>query len=281
MDEMKQCSKCGQWKPATGLYFYKNRGVSSGLQSTCKECDSEQNRRWRKLNSDREKERKRLYRETHSDEEKERSRRWREANPVRARELQRLWREEHPENAVRWRKENPEKLRESKRRSHEKHREKDNQRTRRWYRANLEKCREHHRNYYKNNREKAQEYSRHRETLKHNLPFAFDAIDERRALEYFHGRCAVCAEPLRDLFGERIPHLDHWIALSDLRPDNPGTVPWNMVPLCSQCNQSKHAQDPVEWLQKTFGKRKARQITTRIEEYFEWIKTQDGSERTA
>jgi 5-methylcytosine-specific restriction endonuclease McrA len=117
--------------------------------------------------------------------------------------------------------------------------------------------------------------------LKITLPYSFSFDDEARALDYFHGYCAVCGKPLRDLFGEIEPHLDHWIALSDPRLDNPGTVPTNMVPLCNKCNLSKHNADPVKWLNGKFGPRKAKQIQQRVEAYFQWVREQDGDNHTS
>jgi hypothetical protein len=73
--------------------------------------------------------------------------------------------------------------------------------------------------------------------------------------------------------------MDHWIALSDPRPDNPGTVPTNIVPLChgiGGCNNRKSNRDPVEFLETEFGVRRARQILTRINAYFAWVKEQGG-----
>ncbi len=71
--------------------------------------------------------------------------------------------------------------------------------------------------------------------------------------------------------------MDHWIAISDLRPDNPGTVATNMIPLChgiSGCNNKKQNKDPIEWMRQEYGTRKAKPIIARIEAYFEWVREQ-------
>ena len=75
---------------------------------------------------------------------------------------------------------------------------------------------------------------------------------------------------------------DHWIAISDKRPDNPGTVALNIVPLChtkpgapsgqSCCNNNKHNSDPVKWLTREFGVKKASELLHKIEAYFDYIK---------
>lgn len=39
MEDTKRCSKCGRVKPIDG--FYKNASMKDGLQTHCKECQSE------------------------------------------------------------------------------------------------------------------------------------------------------------------------------------------------------------------------------------------------
>src|SRR4030095_13167308 len=72
--------------------------------------------------------------------------------------------------------------------------------------------------------------------------------------------------------------IDHWIPLAD--PASPGTVPWNMLPLCHwkkntknsshapYCNASKGAKDPVVWLTEKLGPRKAKAKLKEIETFF-------------
>jgi hypothetical protein len=112
--------------------------------------------------------------------------------------------------------------------------------------------------------------SHRRRARKRNLPDSFTPADWQRALDYFHGCCAVCERPLNGIFHSA--HADHWIALSD--PNCPGTVPTNMVPLCGGtggCNQSKNDRPARVWLTQKFGKRKAAEILQRIETYFALI----------
>lgn len=71
-------------------------------------------------------------------------------------------------------------------------------------------------------------------------------------------------------------HQDHFIALTDTRPNNPGTVPTNIVPSCGICNDSKGNKNAAEWLIAKFGKRRAYAILKRIEIYFEWVKEQNS-----
>jgi len=245
-DGFKRCTKCGEVKAATHEFFAL-KGRRNELRSVCKDCQVKIGRQYRFNNPD----------------------------------IARKYRADHPEDVI-------EKRKRSKRNydaNPEKKRAKDRQR----YAANIEEMRKRNRQKYQKHRETKKAYNdRHRRenrgiyqqaalrrrSRKQKVPFFFSIADHRRALEYWHGYCAVCSRPLRDLFGEIEPHLDHWIALSDPRPENPGTVPTNMVPLCSSCNLSKNAYDPLKWLTRKYGSRKAKQIAQRIEVFFEWTRSQ-------
>jgi 5-methylcytosine-specific restriction endonuclease McrA len=180
-------------------------------------------------------------------------------------EVNRDWYEAHKEqknkSTMQWQKEHYEEVKERSRRWRENHRKHLRERDRRWRKKNLRKVRESHRK---------------RRSHQIDLSFDFSPADETRALEYWHGYCAVCGEPLRDLFGERVLHFDHWIPISDQRPNNPGTVPENMVPLCSKCNLSKNDTDPVLWLERRYSKNKVQKILKAIHDFFEWtVKTRE------
>jgi len=125
---------------------------------------------------------------------------------------------------------------------------------------------------------KFREYGRikthNRRARKRNLPNTFTPEQWRHALDYFHGCCAVCGRQMNDLFGEFYPAADHWIPLSYKGKDNPGTTATNIIPLChgvGGCNNKKNSTMPDEWLEREYGKRKAKEIIARIETYFESI----------
>lgn len=101
------------------------------------------------------------------------------------------------------------------------------------------------------------------------LPADFKPSDWQHALNYFNGCCAVCGRQLNDLLGDYPAQADHWIPMCAV--DCPGTVRTNIVPLCGQvggCNQLKGTKRPEQWLTERYGKRKAKQILSRIEAYF-------------
>lgn len=118
-----------------------------------------------------------------------------------------------------------------------------------------------------------------RAARKQNLPDSFTAADWARALHYFGHACAVCGRREGPFV---VLAADHWVALRDPRPDNPGTVPANIVPLCHAlkgvpadvlcCNNSKRSADPVAWLTRRFGPEQATLINVRIAGFFEMVR---------
>jgi hypothetical protein len=153
------------------------------------------------------------------------------------RELSRQYRKENPEKVReqtrRWRARNPEKARAQWTRSMNNLREERLAYNLYYRTAFPDKVKNASRRWRAKNPDKHRNYERRRNTRKKQLPFNFTVDDEKRALEYWHGCCAICGRQLRDLFGETEPQFDHWIPLTDKRPDNPGTVPENMVALCN------------------------------------------------
>lgn len=172
---------------------------------------------------------------------------------------------------------------------------------RKWYEANREHrasynrtYRESHREYFasymkewgeRNKEHKAATYKAwclanpHRSrarghryrSIKRGIPSTLSIVDWQAALDYFKGCCAVCGRP---------PGLwhtvsaDHWIPVTD--PNCPGTVPWNIVPLCHDkkhgsggCNNSKYNLNAADWLTRKFGKRKGQLILKQIETFLD------------
>jgi hypothetical protein len=108
---------------------------------------------------------------------------------------------------------------------------------------------------------------------KFGLPDNFNSQDWQHVVDYFHGCCAVCGRQANDLFGTHTLAADHWIPLTS--PDCPGTVPWNIVPLChglGGCNNQKHNADPVVWLTQKLGKPRAAKKLAEIAAFFETVR---------
>jgi len=169
---------------------------------------------------------------------------------------------------------NSEKLREAKRVYYAANSEKAREAKRVYRAANPEKVREASRVYRAANPEKGRVRNQRRRARKANLPNTLTTAEWQYAIDYFHGYCAVCDRPLKDLFVTHTASADHWIPLSK----GGGTTADNIVPLCSGedgCNNSKHNAMPEVWLALKFGKRKARAILQRINAYFELVKAKD------
>lgn len=114
------------------------------------------------------------------------------------------------------------------------------------------------------------EIQQKREARKLNLPDNFSQQYWERVLEYFNSCCAYCGN--QQGFWNRLC-MEHFIPL---RSSNcPGTVPSNIIPACKACNSSKGRKPPAEWLTQKFGARKAKQILTKIEQYFDTVRERE------
>ncbi len=149
-------------------------------------------------------------------------------------------------------------------------------RAREWYQNNPEQHRENTRAWLKKNPARAKHIAvvrrRRYQSRKEALPTTFTSADWDRAKSYFGECCAVCGRS-PGLFNGLA--MDHWIPLAS--PDCPGTIPTNIVPLCEGwdgCNPSKQHRNPIQWLTKRYGKRKAKIILKRILDYFTWVEQQ-------
>lgn len=117
------------------------------------------------------------------------------------------------------------------------------------------------------------------------LPRDFTKADWQYALSYFGDCCAICGRPVG--LWHRIAK-EHWIAIADIRPGNPGTVPTNIVPMCHAikggeggCNNTKSNRPVEEWLKEKFGARKANAIMKRINAFFQTVRQQGNLEGKA
>lgn len=251
---LKRCTSCGEAKPLD--QFSRDKKRSDGLQCQCKAC----NAAYRNANKDRINERGRKYYAENRETIVERARTWHLNNREYANEQSRIRYGDDRDRVLR---------RVKAYRIHHKDKIKS-------YRtANKDAIRARETKYRERYRDKRLAYSRSsqakhsRLATKHRrrartqeLPSVFTGADWQTAVDYFGGCCAVCGRP---------PGLwhtlaaDHWIPLAS--PDCPGTVPWNIVPLChgvDGCNNSKGSALPSDWLTGRFGKRKGQLILRRI-----------------
>jgi hypothetical protein len=303
--QMKQCTKCGEEKPATVEYFRANKKHRDGFRGPCKACISQYNQQYRQENADYYCEYNQQYRQDNIESIRERESRYRQENAERIREYKsqyyrdnleherirgQRYRQENRgrirERESRYRQENAERIRERQQRYRQKkaeyirererqYRQENFEHYRRYRQENAERIRQNRQRHRQNNPELYRIYWQRRRTQKRSLPNAFTVSQWEKCLNYFGHHCATCGKSLTKTEVLTTPHADHWIAITDSRPDNPGTTPDNMVCLCRSCNSSKFNKNPIEWVHLAFPD-KAAEIIARIEAYFEWVRSQDN-----
>lgn len=276
----KQCSKCKQFKPATVEYFFKDSRLKSFFIAKCKDCKAEESRSPERYQYQKE------WRLKNSVRINENAKTRRDKDPEKYNEYQRDWRAKHPGLQAQYSKKcrdaNIEEYRAKDREYYKNNSEKRKANSKRWRDNNPDKVilwypkqkKYENSEHGKSVRKSITERRRARELNLPSLPF-----DQRILMDYWNGCCAICGNP-RGMW--HTIALDHWIAIKDARFDNPGTVPWNLVPMCHSlpnkpygepcCNNSKNSKDPIEWLVEKLGKRKAKQKLNEILDYFEWAK---------
>lgn len=232
--QVKRCSKCKEIKPIE--CFSRSSSSKDGLRYSCKEC----RRRWYLKNQKREVERGCRWIKENSEHRKKYMAEYNAKHGVRIK-MQRK----------NFRNENREAIAQAETIYYEKKKWKVLAYRKAWYQANRVRLAADRRLASASRRGRIKE-----------LPNDFTASDVRMAADFWNGYCAVCEVDVR-LFGNA--HWDHWIPISSR--ECPGTIPQNMVLLCSLCNFSKRDKDPEIWLVKSIGKRKARQVIERIVEY--------------
>jgi hypothetical protein len=287
-----RCTKCGEEKPLTLDYFYHSSKTKRGFQSWCKTCQkalnqSEAGKQYQKeyqqrpeaIERQRERNRNRVYVPQPTTEERKAKRReylkrYRAAKGKTPRKPTTF---DQKAYSVAYYQANRDIFRERGKEYREKNKEQLREKGRARYQANKEQWCQRSRNWQKANPDKKRVNKQRREARKRALPVSWTEQNWLTCLDYWHYCCAVCGDQLRDLFGEVMPHADHWIPLSYKGVDNPGTVPGNMICLCNSCNSSKHDESPADWLKWRYGTRKANEILSRIAAYFEYAKEQAGA----
>lgn len=281
----KRCKKCGESFPATAEYFHRNKSTKSGLTELCKDCESK--RRGYKKRIPRVPDGLRrcsickqifpasrdYFTYSKHDTRYGLSHNCREC----AKRLAIEWCKNHPEESLEIRNRNN---RSSKTRERNRQRyweDPETYRERRRQRRLKPGVKEHEREYnaawQQRNKSKVVEASRKRRSRKSGLTDEFTTKDWEFCLSYWNFRCAICGRP------QGLWHClaqEHWIPIIDSRPDNPGTVLWNIIPMChgiDGCNNSKSTKDPIEWLIYRLGKRAAKKKLKEIEAYFNLVRT--------
>jgi 5-methylcytosine-specific restriction endonuclease McrA len=153
---------------------------------------------------------------------------WAKANPERKREVDRRWvqenRERHNENGKRWKTRNPDLVRIMSRRAYLKDKSAHYKRQRDWLAKNPHK---------------SIEYCSARRARLLAAEGRFTNRDFIEICAKQKGRCAACRK-------KRKLTADHIIALSRGGSNHPS----NIQGLCHSCNSTKHARDPIDFMQE-------------------------------
>lgn len=171
----------------------------------------------------------RKYREKNIEVAREKSRQWRLNNKERVKEYNAKYNTENSEKvaalSLRWKSKNKDKVVESNARNYALNKEKSLNANKEWRRANQDAMRIHHLN--------------RRVRVRTTGKLSAGLFDKLFALQ--NGKCACCRVSLL----KAKAHMDHIfpIALGGLNVDE------NMQLLCRQCNQSKHAKHPIDFMQ--------------------------------
>jgi len=237
----KQCSKCGEVFPLTPAFFHRDKTSRDGFTYTCKTCA------------------------------KSRSRQHYWHNPEKQRQYSRKWRNNHPEEfrqyLKEWRANNSERFKAA---------------IKQWLDDNKIRNRKTQQQYNAKNPRKIKfirgaAQGARRAKLK-SLPTGLTSLQITNMHTYWGNKCAICGCSASE---SRTIAIDHWIPISDSRPDNPGHVAWNVLPLChsikvvlgeTSCNHSKGNKDPIKWLISYLGEQAAAEKLADIEAYFEWTR---------
>lgn len=84
---LNKCSKCGEIKSI--IFFNKDNSKTTGIRSSCKNCETIRHRNYRQNNKEKENKRKKLYWKKHPEKKREKQKRYRERNLDKCRERER------------------------------------------------------------------------------------------------------------------------------------------------------------------------------------------------
>jgi 5-methylcytosine-specific restriction endonuclease McrA len=222
----KICSKCRIEQHVSSFGAQNHR--SDGLNPWCRACKSKSNSEHHAKNRD-----KRAAQ----------AKAWAQANPEKVRDRAKRYRENSPEAAKaandRYRKANPEKRLEWSMRDYWKNRSVRLTAMREYRAANQDVLRSKRMVWERANRPLIAMHKRAYKARKRCAEGRFTPHDVERLKSLQRGRCACCKGKLFDF------HIDHRTALSKGGTNDPS----NLQLLCPKCNLTKHAKDPIDFMQ--------------------------------
>jgi len=240
----KVCTVCQQSLPNTLEFFALNTRTHRGLLARCRPCTAAYYRAWRQKNP--EKARANVQRYYAKDLAASKARWRRNATRYRAK---------HKETVLR-------------RQRARRHADIDNtrQEANAYRQAHPETFRQAQKAWERNNPHDGRLRAHKRRLRTRNVAATFTAEDWEFCLNYWQYACALCGAQQDE---QKKLAMDHWIPISS--PLCPGTTPSNILVLChgiGGCNNSKHDNDPIYWMEQKLGKRAAEHKFQEIERYF-------------
>lgn len=241
--ETKVCTKCGVEKQLNE--FYKDKLTNDGFMRFCKQCNKEYCRK--RYNDNKEKIAERNKQRYNENKEK-----FAERNKQRYIKN----REKMLEYAKQYRNNNKEKLYELNKQYRNNNKESLVERKKQYYNKNIDKILKNHSQYYNDNKEKAlkyrkqyvisnpekiREFNRNRRAREKNAPGKNTRHDIAQLLVLQKSKCAVCRCSINNCY-----HVDHIVPLAKGGSNDK----FNLQLLCQPCNQSKHAKDPIHFMQQ-------------------------------
>jgi 5-methylcytosine-specific restriction endonuclease McrA len=212
MDSTKRCTKCGEIKPATAIYFSRDQARRDGLRCACKVCDHEYHRQ---------------YRAAHRDKVNEYNKQWHADNLEKARESSKQW---HADNR--------EKTYEYARQYRAAHRDRANEYNKQWRDAHPDEQRRNNMRYQAAHPDKVRVIKQRHRARKRGAAGSHTADDIKLIFESQRGRCWWCGCEVGENY-----HVDHRIPLSKGGSNSPE----NLVVSCPKCNWRKNDKLPHEW----------------------------------
>lgn len=88
---LKRCTKCGEEKPATPEFFYRDKSLKCGLRPRCAICEAARTKIYHSRPEYHEE--RRAYREANKERERARTRTYYEANKEHLRQMDKIWSE--------------------------------------------------------------------------------------------------------------------------------------------------------------------------------------------
>ena len=267
----KRCSKCGEWKVASTVNFYKKKDGKYGLNSRCKKCSAEYKKQHYENNKDKILEYKKQYYGNNKDKILEYKKQYYENNKDKLTEQHKQYYENNKdkilEHSKQYRENNKDKRAKYQKQYYENNKDKLAGQHKQYRENNKDKLAGHSKQYYENNKDKILEYSKqYRENNKDKIAeyFAtpqgqasrFNNSVKRRlreqsqgkgitkeqwleCMKFFGFRCAYSGQVL----SKDIRSLDHIVPL------NKGGEHeiFNLAPMYRPYNSSKQDKDLLEW----------------------------------